>query len=64
VQVDISLLVDDLRLTSGEWINVIGYLEQDVKGWIIRGIMVWGVTPGFNLVHYENTVKARMENIF
>lgn len=61
VQVDVSILVDDLRFNLGEWMNVIGYLEKDDEEWMVKGIMVWPVTPGFNLIHYENTVNSRME---
>ena len=63
VQVDVSLLVDDLRFSIGEWINVIGYLEKDEQGkyWLVRAIMVWNVSPGFNLLQYEDVVKSRME---
>lgn len=65
VRVEVSLLVDDLRFSLGEWINVIGYLENEESGesWIVKAIMVWNVTPGFNLVQYENVVKSRMEAI-
>ena len=65
VQVDVSLLVDDLRFNLGEWINVIGYLEKDELGgsWIVKAIMVWNVTPGFNLTQYEDVVKSRMEAV-
>lgn len=69
VQVDVSILVDDLRFNLGEWINVIGYLEERegetrANGeWIVKGIMVWPVSPGFNLIQYENTVESRMETI-
>ena len=61
VQVDVSILVDDLRFNLGEWMNVIGYLEKDDGEWMVKGIMVWPVSPGFNLTHYENTVNSRME---
>lgn len=61
VQVDVSILVDDLRFNLGEWVNVIGYLEEDDEEWMVKGVMVWPVTPGFNLIHYENTVNSRME---
>jgi hypothetical protein len=65
VRVEVSLLVDDLRFSLGEWINVIGYLENEESGesWIVKAIMVWNVTPGFNLIQYENVVKSRMEAI-
>lgn len=65
VQVDVSLLVDDLRFSPGEWINVIGYLENEEPGesWIVKAIMVWNVSPGFNLSQYEDVVKSRMEAI-
>ena len=63
VNVDVSLLVDDLRFTLGEWVNVIGYVEQqDGEGWIVRAVMVWATSPGFNLVQYENVVGLRMQS--
>src|ERR1700733_2435916 len=58
VGVDVSLLVDDLRFTMGQWLNVIGYLEHipnrggGGRGggeWLVKAIMVWPVSPGFNL---------------
>jgi hypothetical protein len=61
VNVDISLLVDDLRFTQGEYLNVIGYLEQLNPKWIVRGIMIWPVPATFNLLHYENAVKSRTQ---
>jgi len=65
MRVDVSILVDDLRFNLGDWINVIGYHERDGgQTWIVRGVMVWPVPPGFDLVHYENAVKARTETIF
>jgi hypothetical protein len=67
LQVDVSLLVDDLRFSLAEWINVIGYLEQTETGpsqWIVKAVVAWGVSPGFNLIEYENTVKLRMEAVF
>lgn len=65
IKVDVSVLVDDLRFSLGEWINVIGYLGKDdlTGSWIVNAIMVWNITPGFNLIHYESTVKSRMEAI-
>jgi hypothetical protein len=65
VRVEVSLLFDDLRFSLGEWINVIGYLENEESGesWIVKAIMVWNVTPGFNLIQYENVIKSRMEAI-
>jgi hypothetical protein len=62
VLVDVSLLVDDLRFNLGDWVNVMGYLEKDASGsnWIVKAIMVWRVSPGFNLVDYEETVKPRI----
>ena len=63
VNVDISLLVDYLRFALGEWVNVIGYVEQqDGEGWIVRAVMVWATSPGFNLVQYENVVGLRMQS--
>jgi Telomere capping, CST complex subunit len=62
VRVDVSLLVSDLRLGKGEWLNVIGYLENIDSQWIIKAIMAWPVSPGFNLTHYENTVNLRMQS--
>ena len=61
VKVDVSLLVDDLRFTQGEWINVIGYLEEYEHHFMVKGIMVWGVSPGFDLLAYEDSVAKRME---
>jgi len=67
VAVDVSLLVDDLRFTLGQWLNVIGYLEQPTPhaggggGWLVKAIMVWPVSPGFNLVQYEKVVASRIE---
>ena len=62
VKVDVSLLVDDLRFTQGEWINVIGYLEEENElPLTVKGIMVWGVSPGFDLLAYEDSVAKRME---
>jgi len=63
VRVDVSLLVDDLRFTLGEWIHVIGYLEEIEPVIMVKAIMVWGVTPGFDLSAYEESVTARMETI-
>ena len=62
MNVDVSLLVDDLRFTSGQWVNVIGYVEQDGGGWIVRAVMVWATSPGFNLVQYEKVVGLRMQS--
>ena len=62
VRVDVSLLVSDLRFGKGEWLNVIGYLENIDSQWIIKAIMAWPVSPGFNLTHYENTVNLRMQS--
>jgi Telomere capping, CST complex subunit len=67
LQVDVSLLVDDLRFSLAEWVNVIGYLEQTEtvpSQWIVKAVMIWGVSPGFNLIEYENAVKSRMEAVF
>jgi hypothetical protein len=62
VTVDVSLLVEDLRFTQGEWINVIGYLEEEYEQSVmVKGIMVWGVSPGFDLLAYEDSVTKRME---
>ena len=71
VGVDISLLVDDLRFTMGQWLNVIGYLEEiPTTGggsgggggeWLVKAITVWPVSPGFNLTQYEKSVASRME---
>ena len=65
VGVDISLLVDDLRFTMGQWLNVIGYLEEiPTRGggeWLVKAITVWPVSPGFNLTQYEKAVASRME---
>jgi len=68
VGVDISMLVEDLRFTRGEWVNVIGYLErlstsEGGTEWLVKGIMVWPVSPGFNLAQYEKVVLSRMETI-
>jgi hypothetical protein len=63
IKVDVSLLVDDLRFSQGEYINVIGYLEQLDSKWIVRGVMVWPVPPTFNLLNYENAVKARIQTV-
>lgn len=63
MRVDVSLLVDDLRLLDGEWVNVIGYLEETDPTLLLKGIMVWGVSAGFNLSKYEDSVAARMEAI-
>jgi hypothetical protein len=68
VQVDVSLLVEGLCFSTGEWVNVIGYLEQTQTGkstqWVIKAVMVWIVSPGFDLIQYENTVKSRTQTIF
>jgi len=65
VGVDVSLLVDGLRFTLGQWLNVIGYVEQLPTGgrgeWLVRAIMVWPVSPGFNLAQYEKVMESRME---
>jgi hypothetical protein len=62
VKVDVSLVVDDLRFTQGEWLNVIGYLEEEYElPFIVKGMMVWGVSPGFDLLAYEDSVAKRME---
>jgi len=62
VHVDVSLLINDLRFSKGEWLNIIGYLENISSKWIVKAIMAWPVSPGFNLTHYENTVKLRMQS--
>ena len=68
VQVDVSLLVEGLRFATGEWLNVIGYLEhiQTEKStqYVVKAVMVLGVSPGFDLIQYENTVKSRTQAIF
>jgi len=61
VNVDFSLLVCDLELHSREWVNVIGYVENDGKQWMVKAMMSWPTTPGFNLAWYENAVKSRPE---
>jgi Telomere capping, CST complex subunit len=61
--VDVSILVDSLRFSLGDWVNVIGWLEsgqKDEPNWIVRAIMVWPVTPGFSLIEYEDVVKSRI----
>ena len=68
VGVDVSLLVEDLRFTRGDWLNIVGYLEQLAtqeagREWLVRGVMVWPVSPGFNIAQYEKVVLSRMENI-
>jgi Telomere capping, CST complex subunit len=59
VNVDFSLLVRDLQLHPREWINVIGYVEQDREQWVVKALMSWPTTPGFNLDKYENAVTGR-----
>jgi len=49
---------------EGEWINVIGYLEEIEPRLFVQGIMVWGVTRGFDLPAYERNVATRMEATF
>ena len=64
VRVDVSILADDLRFTLGQWIHVMGYLEQpptNTAEWIVNAIMAWPVTDGFDLVQYEQTVQLRMQ---
>ena len=68
VGVDVSLLVEDLRFTRGDWLNIVGYLEQPAtqgreREWLVRGVMVWPVSPGFNFAQYEKVVLSRMETI-
>lgn len=62
VQVDLSILINDLFFSLGDWINVVGYLEEAEQGaWNVKAVMVWPVSPGFNLIQYEDTIKSRME---
>lgn len=63
VQVDISLLVDDLQFNSGDWLHVIGYLESLKSKWTVEAIMAWPVSPNFNLIQYEDTVSSRMQTM-
>jgi hypothetical protein len=49
----------DLQLYQHEWINVIGYVEQDGEQWVVKALMSWPTTPGFNLDKYENAVTLR-----
>ena len=65
IDVDVTILVDDLRLTLGEWVNVIGYVEESPSRpneSIVKAIMVWPVTPSFNLAQYEHAVSVRMQS--
>jgi Telomere capping, CST complex subunit len=68
VPVDVSILVHDLVLTRGQWIHVVGYFDMNdssgpsSKG-VVRAVMAWEVSPGFNLVQYEDAVKSRMSSI-
>jgi Telomere capping, CST complex subunit len=59
VRVDVSVLVDDLVLISGQWVNVIGYYETDSTNWIVRAVLLWPVPPTFNLPAYETALQAR-----
>jgi hypothetical protein len=59
VNVDFSLLLRDLQLPPREWINVVGYVEQDGEQWVVKALMSWPTTAGFNLEKYENAVKGR-----
>jgi len=63
VCVDVSLLASDIQLASGEWINVIGYVEKQGASWIVKAILAWPVSPGFNLIQYEKIVTQRMSSI-
>ena len=43
---------------------MIGYLEEIEPRLFVQGIMVWGVTRGFDLLAYERNVAMRMEATF
>lgn len=66
--VDVNVLLSTLKSTDtqvGEWINVIGYIQEseaklEQKGVQVQAIMLWSA-GSIKVVDYEKAVKERKE---